>query len=322
MKKVLKILLILFLITGCKQKEFQSHNFFYMDTYINIKIYGSDNYDKEFKEIEKIYKEYHELSDRYHEYDSLENVYYINNNKDKKETIKLNQKLCDIIELGIYYANKTDNKFNINMAKILDVWAEYRETKNGIPRIEELEESKNEINQIIFKDKCEILNNNPSIDLGAIAKGYATQKVGEYLKSKNINEFIINAGGNVLVGNHYNNLKYKIGLETPDQSKKIYKVLNIENKAVVTSGGYERFYIYDNQIYHHIIDYNTLYPANNFKSVTVISSDSGLADTLSTCLFLLSIEDGKKLIDNLDVDAIWYLSDGSIITTEGISKYE
>ena len=158
--------------------------------------------------------------------------------------------------------------------------------------------------------------------MGAIAKGYATEKVGEYLKEKGISKFIINAGGNVLVGEHYDNSKYKIGLEKPDQTKEIYKVLKLNNTSVVTSGGYERFYTYEGKTYHHIIDYNTMYPANYFKSVTVITKDSGLADTLSTSLFLMSVEDGKKLIKDLDVDVIWYTIDDEIIKTEGIKGYE
>ena len=315
------MILILFLITGCSKINLESHNYFYMDTYINVKIYD-DIDDQIFNEIEKIYKEYHELADRYHEYGNLKNIYYIKNNDSLDETIKLDEKLCNMIELGIEYSNKTDNKFNINMADILDVWSTYRSSQNGIPMLEELQIAKNKINSIKFVGKCEILNNHPSIDLGAIAKGYATEEVGKYLKNQNITKFIINAGGNVLVGKHYDGGKYKIGLETPNQTKEIYKVLKVENKSVVTSGGYERFYTYEGKNYHHIIDYTTLYPANNFKSVTIITDSSALADTLSTSLFLLSIEDGKRLIENMDVEVVWYTVDDKVITTEGISKYE
>ena len=322
MKKVFKLILILLFITGCTNSKVDSHNFFYMDTYINVKIYDTENAESVFNEIEKIYKEYHELADRYHGYDNLKNVYYIKNNDSNEETIKIDSKLCNMIKLGLDYNEKTNGSFNINMADILDVWKEYRENRNGIPTKEELEDAKSKINPIILNDNCELKNNHPSIDLGAIAKGYATEKVGEYLKEKGISKFIINAGGNVLVGEHYDNSKYKIGLEKPDQTKEIYKVLKLNNTSVVTSGGYERFYTYEGKTYHHIIDYNTMYPANYFKSVTVITKDSGLADTLSTSLFLMSVEDGKKLIKDLDVDVIWYTIDDEIIKTEGIKGYE
>lgn len=321
MKKVIFLMLFLLLITGCNKTSFISHNFFYMDTYINVKIYDYED-EKVFDEIEKIYKDYHELADRYHEYEGLVNVYYLKNNNTIEEWFKLDSRLCSMIELGLEYNEKTNGKFNINMADILDIWKNYRENGTGIPTLEELEVAKSNINPIKFVSKCTLFNNHPSIDLGAVAKGYATNEVGKYLNEKGIKKFIINAGGNVLVGDHYQDGKYKIGLETPNQTKEIYKVLKLNNSSVVTSGGYERFYTYEGKTYHHIIDYDTLFPANNFKSVTVITSDSGLADTLSTSLFLLSLEDGKKLIENMNVDAIWYTIDDKVITTEGIKNYE
>ena len=321
MKKLFFLILILLFITGCNKTSFESRNFFYMDTYINVKIYDLDN-DDVFSEVENIYKTYHELADRYHGYDSTINVYYLKNNDSLDEKIELDDKLCSMIELGLEYNEKTNGKFNINMAEILDVWKKYRESESGIPTLEELEAAKNKINPITFVSKCTILNNHPSIDLGAIAKGYATEEVGKYLQEKGINKFIINAGGNVLVGDHYDNDRYKICLETPDQTKSIYKVLKLNNNSVVTSGGYERFYTYEGKNYHHIIDYNTMFPANNFKSVTIVTNDSALADILSTSLFLLSIDEGKKLIEDMDVDVIWYTIDDQIITTEGIENYE
>ena len=320
MGRIIKIMFILFLLTGCTNNKVASHNYFYMDTYINVKIYDSDNSENIFKEIEKIYKEYHELADRYHSYSNLKNVYYINSNTDNSETIKIDSKLCDMLKLGITYNEKTDGRFNINMASVLDIWKSYN--GKGVPTKEELEEANKKINPIVFKSECELINNHPSIDLGAIAKGYATEEVGKYLKQNGINKFITNAGGNVLVGDHYNNSKYKIGLEKPDQSKSIYKVLNLNNISVVTSGGYERFYTFEGKTYHHIIDANNLYPANYFKSVTIVTKDSALADTLSTSLFLMSIEEGKALIKDLDVDVIWYTINDEIITTEGIKNYE
>lgn len=322
MKKYLQLILILLFLTGCDNKRVFSHNYFYMDTYINVKIYDVQNSETIFSEVDKIYKEYHELADRYKGYESLKNVYYLKNNSDSLETVVLDDRLCKMIKLGLEYNQKTDGKFNINMADILDIWKKYREVGEGIPTLQELEAAKEKINPIVFKNECEILNNHPSIDLGAIAKGYATEEVGKYLKKSGVDKFIINAGGNVLVGEHYENDKYKIGLETPDETKKIYKVLKLNNSSVVTSGGYERFYTYDGKNYHHIIDYNTLYPANNFKSVTVVTSDSALADTLSTSLFLMTIDEGKELIKNLQVEAIWYTNENEIITTEGIKNYE
>ena len=101
----------------------------------------------------------------------------------------------------------------------------------------------------------------------------------------------------------------------------MFYVVKDENISVVTSGGYERFYLYEGVLYHHIIDPKTKYPANYMKSVTVIANDSTLCDLLSTTLFLMSVEDGIEFIKEYEVDVIWYTNNNEIIKSEGF-KYE
>ena len=209
------------------------------------------------------------------------------------------------------------------MGNVIDIWKKYQNNKNGVPTKEELEKvNTSSINDIVLKDGNKIKNNHVNIDLGSISKGYTTSLVGEYLDSIGIEEYLINAGGNVLVGNHYNNSTYKIGIEDPDNKNDIFTVLKGNNISVVTSGGYERFYEYDGKKYHHIISPKTLYPTDYMKSVTIITSDSALADLLSTTLFLMNIEDGKEYINSLDnVEAIWYTNDNEIELSNSAKKY-
>lgn len=305
-----------------KKNEFTS-KFFYMDTYIYVKIYdvNEKKATKILKDVENIYREYHELTDRYNEYKNIKNLYYIKNNKSNDEYITINKKLYNIIDYGIKWNKKTDGLIDISMGDIIDVWKKYRENKNGVPTKDELT---NNNNFIILKNNNKIKNNHPNIDLGCIAKGYTTKIVGEYLKQNKINKFLINAGGNVLVGDNYKKENYSIGIEDPNSEiKDIFKVVSGNNISVVTSGGYERFYTYNNKKYHHIINPKTYYPVDNMKSVTVITKDSSLGDILSTYLFLISIEDGVKYINNLDgVEAIWYDNNDTIITSKGFDKYE
>ena len=111
-----------------------------------------------------------------------------------------------------------------------------------------------------------------------------------------------------------NNSNYKIGIEDPNNKNDIFKVLKGNNISVVTSGGYERYYEYEDKKYHHIISPKTLYPTDYMKSVTIITKDSALADMLSTYLFLIDIEDGKDYINKLEnVEAIWYTNDDKIV---------
>lgn len=332
MKKIVLIiisilsLILIYLYTQNIEKEY-SKSMFYMDTYINIKIYTNDakKANKALKEAEHIYSEYHKLTDRYNEYKNINNIYTINNNVSKDEYLKIDSKLYELINYSKTLYQKSNGKIDITMGNVIDIWKSYRESKIGVPTYEELKsvDFKN-INKIILKKPNLIKNNNLNLDLGCIAKGYTTEKVGEYFKKNKIKKFLINAGGNVLLGEHYNNQKYKVGLENPsNKNKEIYKIVNVKNKAVVTSGGYERYYEYNGIKYHHIINPETLFPSNYMKSVTVITSDSGYADFLSTTLFLMSVEDGIKYVEALnDVEAIWYKNDNTIVTSKGFKKYE
>ena len=315
------IILILFFIglglfNKYKLKEYTS-KFFYMDTYIYIKIYSNDSNkaNKALKKVEKIYKEYHELSDRYNIYPNIKN----NNSKD--EYIKLDKKLYDLIKYGLDYKEKTNGYVDIGAGNLIDVWKRYIEKKDGLPSSKELKSAKKDYVEIVLKDNM-IKNNHPNIDLGCIAKGYTTEIVGEYLKSVGIKKFLINSGGNVLVGENVNKKDYTIGIEDPDIKYDIFDIVKGNNIAVVTSGGYERFYEYKGKRYSHIINPYTLYPSNKMKSITVISKSSKEADIMSTYLFMLDVDEALDYVNKNDLEAIIYTNNNEIKYSKGAKKYE
>ena len=321
------IILILFFVglglyNKYKLKEYTS-KFFYMDTYIYIKIYSNDSNkaNKALKKVEKIYKEYHELSDRYNSYPNIKNIYYIKNNNSKDEYIKLDKKLYDLIKYGLDYKEKTNGYVDIGAGNLIDVWKRYIEKKDGLPSSKELESAKKDYVEIVLKDNM-IKNNHPNIDLGCIAKGYTTEIVGEYLKSVGIKKFLINSGGNVLVGENVNKKDYTIGIEDPDVKYDIFDIVKGNNIAVVTSGGYERFYEYNNKRYSHIINPYTLYPSNKMKSITVISKSSKEADIMSTYLFMLDVDEALDYVNKNDLEAIIYTNNNEIKYSKGAKKYE
>ena len=323
---IILTLFVVLIINALNIKEY-SKNFFYMDTYINVSLYVSNEAkaNRAFKEIENIYKTYDELTNKYSEAEY--GLYNLNHGADT-----IDYRLYKIIEKGYLWHEKSDGLFNIAIGNVTDIWKKYREAENGVPTLEELKnvsismsdvlinETRSDIEDKKIKDSVK-LSNGVTLDLGAIAKGYTTELVGEYLKSVGINKYLINAGGNVLVGNYYKLGKYKIGIQNPEGSG-TFKVIKGENIAVVTSGSYQRNYTYDGVTYNHIIDPNTLFPANNMLSVTVISKSSSDADALSTILFLMDVDKGMEYIKDYDAEAVWYLNDGTILTTEGITKYE
>ena len=325
--KKFKILFIvvLILITGCsnnKEKEYKL-NLYYMDTYIYVDFFCQDSTkaSKLKEDIDSIYKEYHELSDRYQAYDNITNIYSIYNNTSKEKTLTINSKLYDLLDYALTFQTKTDDKFNIEIGSTIDVWKKYRDLGEGIPTKKELNNTK-KINHVTLLGDNQVLNNHPNIDLGAISKGYTTELVGRYLEENGITKYLINAGGNVKVGIPSNKEVYSIGIQSPNKDGSLLTVVKGKNISVITSGSYERNYTYNDITYSHIIDPVTLYPANNMKSVTVVTKDSALGDILSTTLFLMTVDEGKEFIKNYDVEAIWVTNDDTIIRSEGFSAYE
>lgn len=299
---------------------------FYMDTYIYINLYTKDEKtaNNMLKEAEKIYQHYHQIANRFEEFDNIHNLYYIKNNTSKEDYITIDKDLYEMLKIGKKWYQKSNRLIDISLGNVIDVWKKYRNQETGVPSEKELKEAHTDsIDDIILKDNNRIKNNHVNIDLGAIAKGYATDKVAEYFKENNMNKYLINAGGNVLVGEHYDNGKYKIGIEDPTHSNgAIYTKVQANNKAVVTSGGYERFYEYKGKKYHHVINPNTLFPSDDKMSVTVIGNNSTEADILSTMLFLMDIEEGKKYVDTSDnLEAIWYINEKEQIESNGFKEY-
>lgn len=314
--------LVVYFFVLPKQKLY-TKNLFYMDTYIEVEIYSKDAKKalKALDEVNNIYKEYHELSDRYTAYNVV-NVYDINNHFTEESEIIIDKKLYDLIKYGVDWYVLSGGLLNINMGSVIDVWKEFKEEKIGVPTLDTLKKLDTDIKKVVLLENGRISNDNPSIDLGALAKGYATEEVGKYLRGIGLTKFLINAGGNVLAGDHYDAGVYKIGIENPNDRSSIYQVVKGNNIAIVTSGGYERYFEYEGVKYNHIIDPNTLMPANNMKAVTVITKDSALGDVLSTTLFLMSVEDGLEFIKDFEAEAIWYTNNDEVIKTEGFSQYE
>ena len=317
------VILFIFIFNKITYKEYEK-NYFYLDTYINVKLYSNKSekkINKIFNEIENIYSEYHMLTDKYNSYDDVVNVYYLNEVLDNDVDIEINSKLSELIDLGMKFYDITDGYINIASSNLIDIWKEYIEKGEGIPSDVELNSVNIDIDDISLKDDIYSKSNNVKIDLGAYAKGYITELVCEYLESKGIDKYLVDAGGNIKVGNSYNKDNYTIGIQDPVDTSKIFTKLDINNLSVVSSGDYQRYYEYDGIRYNHIIDPYTRMPSSNYKSVTVIAKDSFLADIYSTFLFLVDLEKGKEIVSkNNNIEAVWYIDSDNIVYSDYINK--
>ena len=142
-----------------------------------------------------------------------------------------------------------------------------------------------------------------------------------YLK-KGIKSATIDLGGNIYaMGRSESDAPWKIGLQDPDKERgQHFYVMELSDKTCVTSGSYERYFEKDGKIYHHIIDPETLYPGKYWRSVSIVCEDSGLADALSTALFLLPLQEGQALLDKCDAEALWLDADGQLYYSPGFQE--
>lgn len=278
--------------------------------------------------------EYHKLFDIYYEYSGITNLCTINNNAGK-DALVVDQKLIDFLLYAKQIYEITNGETNVMLGSVLRIWHDARTTASEtpsntyVPKIEELQEANNytDINFLEIDDEkntVRITNPKARIDVGALGKGYATEKAAQLLESMGCTSYVLNIGGNVrIIGTRPNGTGWNTGIKNPLGTTAYSLYLNISDTSCVTSGDYERYFTYQGKKYHHIIDKDTLMPAEYFSSITILAKDSGLCDALSTALFSMSYEEGKALIDSLEnVEAVWIYKDGRVVYTDGVNPIE
>ena len=161
------------------------------------------------------------------------------------------------------------------------------------------------------------------LDVGAIAKGYAVEIVAKMLEAKGKTDYTLNIGGNIrTLGTKANGDKWKAGVEDPNGDGYI-EYISLAGEAIVTSGSYQRYYIVNGKSYHHIIDKETLMPADRgYLSVSVICNDSGMGDGLSTALFCMDLDEALAFVNSLDgVEAMFVTEDEVKHYSNGFLNY-
>jgi thiamine biosynthesis lipoprotein len=279
---------------------------------------------------------YHKLFDIYYEYAGINNIKTINRNAGKSP-VTVDKELIDFLEYCKELYAITRGKTNIMLGSVLSIWHDIREEADGnfgfiqesyLPTEEELNEAAKHTSidlLVIDREASTVYISDPeaSIDVGAVAKGYAVDILHKRLVEMGADSVVLNIGGNVrTIGLKPSGEEWVTGITNPDKTSddSLICKIKIGDTSIVTSGDYERFFYAGDKKYHHIIDPVTLYPADYFSSVSIITENSALADALSTALFCMSYEEGKALIESLDVevDVIWIDLDYNLTATDGI----
>ncbi len=336
-------LLILLCSTSCNTNSTTQYTDYYFDYFDTAtKIVGYAEVEEEFNsvcaEIKELLSEYHQLYNIYNRYNGIANLCTVNDLHDGvHKAVKVDRKIIDLLEYAKELYILTNGKMNIAMGSVLSIWHDYRTdgindpAGASLPPVDRLTEAAEhtDINKIIIdKEASTVFLADPQmkLDVGAIAKGYAAEQIALYLEAKGINGYMLNIGGNIrCVGESPNGKAWDVGIENPNRENKdvpYIDYVHLDASSLVTSGNYQRYYTVNGAKYHHIIDPETLMPAAYFNSVSVLCKDSGKADALSTALFSMSYEDGKKLIESIaDAEAMWVTPDGEQKYSSGFEKH-
>lgn len=334
------VLLLIIALIGCKtsinytQKQMYSFDsgFDTVIAYIEWVEDGDIQYRENANKTFEKFLYYNGLFDSFHDYENINNIKMINDNAGIK-AVSVNQEVIDMLLEAKYFYDISYGKIDVTAGKMISLWHDAREigmelNTHGeygeVPNREQLEESikhKGWDKIIIDDENNTVFITDPyvSLDVGSVAKGYATQKVAEYLVSEKVKNAVIDAGGNLkALSGKYNGKDWITGIRNPNNPSlspddSLLTIQYSGDKSAVTSGDYERAFIAkDGKSYSHIIDPDTTYPADKYRSVTIITTDAGVADCLSTALFCLDYEDGIKVIeqykkdhDNAFLEVIW-----------------
>lgn len=307
--------------TQNEEDKSESRDIFAMDTYMTLTAYG--------KNAKKA------LDEAVDEINNIEQL--VSTGIDSSEVSQINENGKGSVSETTGYLIKrskeiydsTNGVFDVTIYPIMQAWG-FPTENYCVPGKKELKKLRGLMgaDHVLYDEKKQEVTLNKEgmkIDLGGIAKGYTSSKVMDIFKENGISSAVISLGGNVQTLNGKpDGSDWRVAVENPADTGSYIGVLSIKDKAVITSGGYERYFKQDGKTYHHIIDPANGYPANNgLTSVTIVSDDGTLADGLSTSLFIMGPEKAQKYWKEHsdEFDTILVKDDGSILVSEGLAEY-
>lgn len=289
---------------------------FAMDTYMKLTAYGDEATEA--------------LNDATREIIRLDDMFSIGNLEGEVASLNENGK-CIVSEetisllktsLDIY--SKTEGAFDITIYPLMVEWG-FTTHNYKVPEDDVINSLLRNVgsDRIQYNEaECSVeLPEGVEIDFGGIAKGYTSQRVIEIFKQHNLVGGIVSLGGNIqCYGKKPDGTSFNIGIKDPFGEQDYTGTMEIDNKAVITSGGYERYFEEDGNIYHHILDPDTGRPAKtSLKSVSVIASNGTEADALSTALFVMGKDRAIEFWrNNNNFDMVMVEEDGNVVITKGI----
>ena len=332
MKRVFLLLLVLSLwLSGCaaepQQKQYTATFLTLFDTVTTIvgKAESEEAFKAEAQSVHDALLKYHQLFDIYADYEGISNLKTVNDNAGIAP-VTVDPAIIALLKDCKTYYEATGGTVNAAMGSVLQLWHDARNhgindpANAALPDDAALKEAAlhTDFSQVIIDEAAStvyLADPHMRLDVGAIAKGWAAQRVSETAPEG----LLISVGGNVCATGpkDASGTAWVVGVQDPNGGDAYLHTLYLTKGSIVTSGDYQRAYVVNGELYHHIIDPSTLYPGTLWRAVTVVCADSGLAEALSTALFLLPQEAGQKLLDQFQAKALWVARDGAITYSPG-----
>lgn len=325
MRKPVALLLVALLLlgpfAGCQtQPQVLTRTDYLLDTVVTLTLYGAREAD-----LDAAFQEIRRLSDLLDAYAPFSDLGWLQASAGQRFAA-LSEDTMALLAFAKEIYERTDGYLDVTVGPLIDLW----DIRNGghYPTDEELSQALgllgmdhlilDEVNGTAYLARAGM-----RLDLGALAKGYIADKVKALLLERGVQSGIIDLGRNILlIGEKPGQAPFSIGIQSPDDTGALLRVLALKDRSLVTSGTYERYFEQDGHRYHHVLDPFTGFPADRGLSAVTILSDSSLwGDALSTACLLLGVEKGLALVESLpDAEALFVLSDGSIVTSAGFPE--
>lgn len=337
LRKMILFILVLCLLTGCTAPGTQTGPTVYEATFLTLfdtvtTIKGVAENEEAFAEVaQSIHDEmlhYHQLFDIYNDYEGINNLKTVNDQAGIAPVVVDDAIIKLLTDCRDYY-ELTGGRVNVAMGSVLRLWHEARNeglddiANAKLPDMEALKAAAEHTSIeciVIDEEASTVYISDPEVklDVGAVAKGWATQRAAENAPVG----MLLSVGGNVCAtGPKTEDSPWVIGVRDPAGAADDYlHTLYVSFGSAVTSGDYQRAYMVDGKLYHHIIDPDTLMPSEYWSSVTILCEDSGLADALSTALFLLPQSEGQTLLDSCGAEAMWIDAEGNCFYSPGFEE--
>ena len=331
MKRLLWLVGALLVLSGCGtgMQRYEATYWDVFDTVTTVTGYaaGQAEFDAAAREIHDALLEYHRLYNIYESYDGLRNLKTVNDQAGIGP-VPVDERILSLLQFAQTAWTETGSRVNAAMGSVLALWHDAREQaledpdRAALPDRSALEEAALHTDLSALELDLEagtafLTDPDMALDVGALAKGYAVEQVAAAAPD----HFLISVGGNVCAtGPKPDGTPWTVAVENPDGGD-FLKLLYAEDRSVVTSGDYQRYFELDGVRYHHIIDPDTLEPAAYWRSVTVVAESSAAADCLSTALFTLPQAEGQQLLDQWGAEALWIGRDGAQVMSPGFSAY-